>query len=1096
MDADRVARRLALLRQALALDDGEREELLNRHPELFAEQYFADLRAAAAGAPDEDQIQSFLAELSSRVRQWNEREASFVIGYGPYEVLFSRVGNGLVDPAGAEQLAAASPDAAESESYVQALTTLSRRLRPEGALLLLGIVRAAVQARPGGVWADETGPELELQFVRAAGQRLVDEADGRLARQAQAAGEAVLAQARQRASDDLVTEALLALGALATNPWTARRTSQNFDAEIYQWQRRFWENHRAELAGLDAEAWQMPDARQALRRGAGYYREAADLMTGHDRGLALKAAFQSLAIVGTLGETVDHEELVRIGHEAASLIDPRLAPGQVIPLLGNLHALGEEVDPAILDELLAPSWDSLLRDHGEDEALSVAIGAVPMLRRFAPRRAEEVATSARPLVHLIGYEWAKSRQWGNELEAFVSANVPDGYAGLPDGPLDEAGAALAERAQAEGWDPAHHAAVLVGLAGRSPHTNEEAAGLALLAQAEAVAPVWSLDHQQALRFQCAYLYLGLAVNAVNAEDWAAAIDAYATALNGMCGLGLRDAALDVLARIDDLVLRSGHDGAVNAVVGVAPFALTMEQLAGAAATAYVQQICRDAVAALADAGPNEGINPEALLAVLQAAKGLRFAGLLLSRSRFRWSEDEAGRALLERLDEAARDLPGRGEPGEADPDRPIDEQLLLAAYAATGSTTPDDAPDAEVRALRRAYDAHFTGRLLRDSRADDIVFLGSEDLRRGLDERTVLIDIYVGASAAGQVAIHTVAVSQSGVQAAATVMDFPVAEIRFGDKRPAVHGSIIGIAVSELRRGLLKPSEPDPVSDETRESLQLWTDGYLHGVGEWLAGWRDEGYDHLCFIPHGPLHVLPFHLFQHDGRPLAEDWTVTVLPNHALLLDERGGATTTTRRQRSLTAFGLTYPPGNPHGRPPLRHAADEARLVASVFDATPVLDEEATEGRFLDALASSRYVHLAAHGRYDVEAPAFHCVYLAPGDGSDGRLRAYEVTSLDLRGTEMVTLSACETSLGGVDIADNISGQPAALFLAGVRCVVGTLWEVRSDTAAFFFHKLYQEVRAGGPRHHAFARAQRQTRARYPVYRDWGAFCYLGGWD
>jgi CHAT domain-containing protein len=107
--------------------------------------------------------------------------------------------------------------------------------------------------------------------------------------------------------------------------------------------------------------------------------------------------------------------------------------------------------------------------------------------------------------------------------------------------------------------------------------------------------------------------------------------------------------------------------------------------------------------------------------------------------------------------------------------------------------------------------------------------------------------------------------------------------------------------------------------------------------------------------------------------------------------------------------------------------------------------------------------------------------------------LRAHELLSLDLRGTEMVTISACETSLGRIDTADNPRGLVASLLLAGVRCVVGTLWEVRSDTAADFFTSLYQQVKTGVAPREAFTMAQRGTRARYPVYRDWGAFTFVG---
>jgi len=47
-----------------------------------------------------------------------------------------------------------------------------------------------------------------------------------------------------------------------------------------------------------------------------------------------------------------------------------------------------------------------------------------------------------------------------------------------------------------------------------------------------------------------------------------------------------------------------------------------------------------------------------------------------------------------------------------------------------------------------------------------------------------------------------------------------------------------------------------------------------------LVKLKDEGKDHLCVIPHGPLHYYPFHLLGEPGSPLANDWIVTYLPSY------------------------------------------------------------------------------------------------------------------------------------------------------------------------------------------------------------------------
>lgn len=1091
--------RLETFRAAVRVRGEQRATYLAAHPELYADQHFADVLAEATD--DEREVLSdLIAGISDEIAARRARRSDVVLGHGPYELLHVQVGDGVLTQHAGERAAAARWHAAEADTYLRALGTFAGRLQPAHALRLLRIVRAGTAARPGGPAADDAGLQIELRFTSAAGQYLLDVADGRVYREAVAAAELALAAGSTRGDAGLQSDALIALGALCTNPYTGRRSSKNLQIELDQWQRRFWANHRDELVGLAPEEWAMPPVGEALVRGAEYYRRATELLDGHDLGLALKAAFQSLAIAETLGEPVDRTELVALGRRAVSLIDPVQAPGELTTLLSNLNVLGDDVDLAVLDSLLAPSHDRILTEHGMQVALDRVHGAVNLLGQSAPQRAAEVVRSARALVELLDEAWARSRQWSTEIESAVRALVPGGYDALPDGPADHAAAAVLQRAEDEGWDPAARAAALTGLAAMSGRTDDEAVGLELLEMASDIAPVWALDHRQVLSFLQGNLHLGLGVNAVNIEDWPVAVEQYGVALAVMIELQLSDAALDVLGRIDDLVARAGHDGAVNAIIGIMPHALVLENLAGAAATFYLQQVCRNAVAAMVgDSG--QSVNPEAVLAVLQVAKGMRYAGLLLAGRRFRAAEDSHGARLLAQLEELeAHDIADGGIP---DMDKPVDENILLAAHAiAVGAESDPSDTVGQAAALRRAYDRHLSALLFSGDATQDLVVLSSEAIRRALDRHTALVNLYIGAAQDGSVALYTVAITRDDIRAAATSLGFPWSEVQLEDDEHSARTTVVGVMISNLRRSLLEPSEPDDVSEEAAEGLDTLLSGLMPGVASWLDDWRAAGIDHLCFVPHGPLHVAPLHLLHHEGRPLAQDWIVTVLPNLALLLDERGGATTGTRRDVALSSFGLAYHGGRPHGLTPLVHATHEAEVVARVFGAQAFIDDEATELRFREALQTSRFLHVAAHGRYDVNAPAFHCLYLTPDDAresaetTDGRVRAHELATLDVRGTELVTLSACETSLGGVDGADNVAGLPAALFASGVRTIVGTLWDVRSDAAAYFFETLYTRLRDGARRHHAFTQAQRLTRERFPAYRDWGAFCYLGNWD
>ena len=98
------------------------------------------------------------------------------------------------------------------------------------------------------------------------------------------------------------------------------------------------------------------------------------------------------------------------------------------------------------------------------------------------------------------------------------------------------------------------------------------------------------------------------------------------------------------------------------------------------------------------------------------------------------------------------------------------------------------------------------------------------------------------------------------------------------------------------------------------------------------------------------------------------------------------------------------------------------------------------------------------------------------PVDVEDGILTAKDISRMDLRGTDLVVVSACQSGLGDVT-GDGVFGLQRGFKKAGVKSIVMSLWSVDDTATKIMMTRFYENLAKGKSKYDAFREAQKYLR-------------------
>ena len=343
---------------------------------------------------------------------------------------------------------------------------------------------------------------------------------------------------------------------------------------------------------------------------------------------------------------------------------------------------------------------------------------------------------------------------------------------------------------------------------------------------------------------------------------------------------------------------------------------------------------------------------------------------------------------------------------------------------------------------------------------------------------------------------------------------FPNGEIKtqdLGETQP------IDEQVIAFRRNLADSQTPIP---QLKKSARQLDEKLMQPIRQLLGNTKT-----LLLSPDSALNLIPFEaLVDENNQYLVENYQITYLTSGRDLLRQKEKFASqqpplimadplynqtgqkfalTPNSTRSINLADSVFSP--------LDGTKAEAEAIKKLLPQATVLTQVQATENALKQVKKPNILHIATHGFFskltdnknseENENPllrsglVFAGVKVSQSAGDDGVLSALEATNLNLVGTKLVVLSACDTGNGDATTGEGIYGLRRALVIAGSESQLISLWKVSDSATKDLMIAYYQRLKNGEGRSEALRQTQlamlKSKNQNHPFY--WASFIPSG---